>query len=532
MEMSQDLKEDEFFHYLEENDKISIEKFLKSNPEIWKYRCEKYSGKTILHFALSNDNNSLIYQILDYCHTKLSPEEMKSFINEKDKEGLTSIHYASLFGGLSLIKTLIKLGASVNALTNKNMNVIHFAAQKNQPNSIAYFQLFHKNLINLENPDSAGSTPLHWSAFYNSVEAASYLINYGVDINRQDNEGCTPLHIAVKRKNRKMVRILLQNGADLEIKNNKEQVPVDLANIKDEEDRLIKEMFDNADKIYFCNTKAPVTKQKPNKRLIVFAFIFQIIIFLFFFLRLFPKLFLEKTEINRIVVYILFSGYILITVVFLSGYFKLICSDPGLLPVSSLEEIEKLLNDKRIKIDLKEYCPICRVKIIETSKHCSVCNKCVEGFDHHCFWVNNCIGKKNYYRFICFLFLSLLDFFFIIITFVYSLFVLFFIDNDEKYRTLCENEKNDFFSQLSDKLFCSISFGSIKIEIIVNCILLAADIIPVIPLFNLISIHLKRCKKKRNNIIDLKSESFGRESNSNRLLNDEKYESEMDQINF
>lgn len=81
-------------------------------------------------------------------------------------------------------------------------------------------------------------------------------------------------------------------------------------------------------------------------------------------------------------------------------YFILLKKDPGICHRKETES--NLLNLVENKVNIKNYCPVCLVKVMN-SRHCYFCNKCIEEFDHHCFWINNCIGKNNINIFLLFI---------------------------------------------------------------------------------------------------------------------------------
>ena len=55
------------------------------------------------------------------------------------EEGFTALHFASFHGNMSLIHFLVTHGADVHAKNNQDINMLHVAAQGDQPVSLAYF---------------------------------------------------------------------------------------------------------------------------------------------------------------------------------------------------------------------------------------------------------------------------------------------------------------------------------------------------------------------------------------------------------
>lgn len=42
----------------------------------------------------------------------------------------------------------------------------------------------------------------------------------------------------------------------------------------------------------------------------------------------------------------------------------------------------------------------------KSARYCGACRKTVSGLDHHCTWLNTCVGRRNYFSFICLVFLG------------------------------------------------------------------------------------------------------------------------------
>ena len=72
------------------------------------------------------------------------------------------MHFASFHGNIKLIKLLISHGGSIYAKNRQDINMMHVAAQGDQPAALA----FYKSLGLDENSrDSKMSTPLHWACY-------------------------------------------------------------------------------------------------------------------------------------------------------------------------------------------------------------------------------------------------------------------------------------------------------------------------------------------------------------------------------
>lgn len=57
-----------------------------------------------------------------------------------EEDGFTALHFASFRGNIALIKLLMKNGADMYIRNNFGINVMHVAAQGDQPISLFYFK--------------------------------------------------------------------------------------------------------------------------------------------------------------------------------------------------------------------------------------------------------------------------------------------------------------------------------------------------------------------------------------------------------
>ena len=71
---------------------------------------------------------------------KFNQARLTAYINKTDIFGNTAILYAAYRGNIFIVRSLIECGADVNIVSKKGLNVLHMAAQGNNPNIIIYFK--------------------------------------------------------------------------------------------------------------------------------------------------------------------------------------------------------------------------------------------------------------------------------------------------------------------------------------------------------------------------------------------------------
>ena len=387
----------EFFEAIKSGEIEKCRQFFY-NPNIKAWELKDENNYTALHFSVFKNNYDLTLLILEEIKKGLginSSKKISEFINEKNKEGITALHYSVINGNIAIFKLLKKNGANLEAVTNTGKNIMHIAAESNQPSMMIY--LYLNEAQDISSVDENGSTPLHWACYYKAEECVNYLLYLNADINAQDKENFTPLNIAVSNNKVSLVKLLLRKGADKKIANKYNQLPIDIAK-KKHYSKILKILTSGYNPL--CSTEIPDIYVKPTdayKRVILLMLIIcEIIIFIL----VLP--FLESL-----------AFYILNFVFFglgLLSYFMLLWSEPGYQKNKELVKdcggednykcLKKLVEDGE---DLKKYCPVCYVLKANNIKHCFICNKCVKDLSHHCFWFNKCIAKKNRIIYIIFL---------------------------------------------------------------------------------------------------------------------------------
>ena len=397
IDTKQNIKINELFDYIQEKnqDKI-LEYFQNPDYKIWQIKDE--SGYTILHKAVFNCDLEMTELLIKQTKSRLGMgkgDSLEKFINEKTNEGLTALHYAANKGSIPLLKLLIENGANVDVVTKLGKNLMHMAAEGNQPSMLIY--LLTEEHLSAQSVDENGSTPLHWACYFGAEEAVDFLLNLKVDINEQDKEKLTPLHLATNEGRENIVLKLLQKNADKDLANKKGELPIDIARKKNYKN--IERILSEDDFNPLCSIKTPNYYIQPKdiykKFIILMIIIPEVVNYLFI---------LPYLEGNH-------HTFISIISFFLSllFYFIFIAKDPG---YKKNSKIEKDANGKYpliLKInegvDVRNYCPKCFIQKANNIKHCFICDKCVEDFSHHCFWINKCIAKKNrglYFVFVLF----------------------------------------------------------------------------------------------------------------------------------
>ena len=347
---------------------------------------------------------------------KFTKPRLKSYINKSDIFGNTAILYAAYRGNILIVRSLIECGADINITSKKGLNVLHMAAQGNNPNLIIYFKI--KYNISVLSQDAQGNTPLHWACYNSSEEAINFLLSYMTDIkdiNIKNKDGKTPLHISVLTEKPSLIKKLIKRGADINIKDKDGKTPIDLAQeITGIESRVTSILIGTKkeksliEKISTLSCTLPdnnfFQREKENNTM---SKVYLITYFVLLFLELFLQL--DFLPNFYVIIFFLLSFILFISFIYMSF------NNPGIIEDANYKNIdwlELVFND----INIKNMCPYCKVKKQKLSRHCFICKKCIREQNYHCNVINNCIGENNWGGYIFFLAMHLIIFLYMCIT--------------------------------------------------------------------------------------------------------------------
>ena len=91
------------------------------------------------------------------------------------------------------------------------MQNIHIAAQYGQIDALAK----ELQLVDVNTPDAAGYTALHWGCQEGHLEIVKTLISNGADMEKPDREGFRALEIACTKGHVEIVKYLLASGVNV-----------------------------------------------------------------------------------------------------------------------------------------------------------------------------------------------------------------------------------------------------------------------------------------------------------------------------
>ena len=157
-------------------------------------------------------------------------------VNVAAKRNITPLLWASPAASSLSIRTLIDLGADINAQTFQDSTCCFYSGTALHSaihgNNAAVVKVLLANNANVSIGDQNGNTALHLSASKRLFNISQLLIESGCEVNGRNYSGESPLHCAVRGKNLADVKLLLQNNTDVNIQDTLGNTPLHISTVK------------------------------------------------------------------------------------------------------------------------------------------------------------------------------------------------------------------------------------------------------------------------------------------------------------
>ncbi|XP_049770191.1 poly [ADP-ribose] polymerase tankyrase-1-like [Schistocerca cancellata] len=126
-------------------------------------------------------------------------------VEAKDENQQNSLHWAAARGYVEVVRRLLEDGADVNARDRWQNTPLHQAAWNGHAPVV---RLLAASFANHDASDESGNTPLHDAAWRGHAGVATALLEAGADREVRNDNGDTPLDLAKRNNHQRLVDIL------------------------------------------------------------------------------------------------------------------------------------------------------------------------------------------------------------------------------------------------------------------------------------------------------------------------------------
>ncbi|KTC75982.1 Ankyrin repeat protein [Legionella birminghamensis] len=176
--------------------------------------------------AHSEDSAALIAAQHGHLNVIQTLDRYSLSYNQLGLKGITPIYLAAQMGHTHI---LIENEATIDfkmKMSDGN-NLFHIAACRNR---YELFNLLAKHESGINEPNKAGTYPIHSAAYFGNAQAVGELIALGADVRSADpRNGHTAVHVAAERNHPSVIVELAKNAADLNEKNKDGLTPAIIA---------------------------------------------------------------------------------------------------------------------------------------------------------------------------------------------------------------------------------------------------------------------------------------------------------------
>ena len=176
-------------------------------------------GYSSLHYAAGNISDSC--NVLDFLIT--NDADVNAFTNDK----FTPLIIASNCNNLNVVNSLIKHGANIHLVDRYGRTALHYSITVVDHDSVTVLRSLIKNGADVNALTNDNCSPLMMSSLSGSVNVVTILVENGANMDMQNQNGDTALHYAVcaTRNSSEVVHKLLSLGAS-HLRNHKGLTPL------------------------------------------------------------------------------------------------------------------------------------------------------------------------------------------------------------------------------------------------------------------------------------------------------------------
>ena len=171
-------------------------------------------GCSPLFIAAHLGRISFVNFLLEECYADIEQRGTYEVAEDRSRHQVTPLWCAAVADKLEVVRTLIRHGAAVNALSDTQSTSVRSACYMT---NIDIVRFLVENGADIHRPNVNGGTCLINSV--QSVELCQFLIEQGASVNAVDNSGNLALHYAIREGRFDAVRLLLKHGSDTSVCN-------------------------------------------------------------------------------------------------------------------------------------------------------------------------------------------------------------------------------------------------------------------------------------------------------------------------
>ncbi|CAH1402951.1 unnamed protein product [Nezara viridula] len=161
---------------------------------------KKRSRRNPMHLALREGNLSLVRSLL----------RQGASMDFTDRQGQFPTHLAAASGNIELLEMLVSWGGDLSRKDLFGYTPFHRAALSGQTETIKW--LYEHGGGFIKEISWAGWTPLHVAAMNGHYDTSLQLLEFGANVNAKDNDGWTPSYLAKLYQRTEVLKLLKSRG--------------------------------------------------------------------------------------------------------------------------------------------------------------------------------------------------------------------------------------------------------------------------------------------------------------------------------